>query len=101
MEMTHVTTSPYYPQSNGKQERFYSTLKNEGVRPFDLSDLESAKNRISYYVTYYNETRLHSAIGYVAPLDKLLGREKDIFEQRKIKLTLAAKQRSQAYTGTK
>src|SRR5208337_4195910 len=25
--MTHVRTSPYYPQSNGKKERWYKTLK--------------------------------------------------------------------------
>jgi putative transposase len=25
--MTHVRTSPYYPQSNGKKERWYQTLK--------------------------------------------------------------------------
>ncbi len=24
--MTHVTTSPYYPQSNGKIERFHKTI---------------------------------------------------------------------------
>lgn len=101
MEMTHVTTSPYYPQSNGKQERFYSTLKNEGIRPFDLSSLESANNRVQEYIKYYNEIRLHSAIEYVAPLDKLLGREKDIFAKRKTKLILAAQQRSEAYIGAK
>ena len=26
--MTHVRTSPYYPQSNGKLERFHKTIKN-------------------------------------------------------------------------
>jgi transposase InsO family protein len=25
--MTHVRTSPYYPQSNGKLERFHATIK--------------------------------------------------------------------------
>ena len=100
MEMTHVTTSPYYPQSNGKQERFYSTLKNEGVRPVDLADLETANNRLAKYIKYYNETRLHSAIGYVTPLDKLLGREIAIFEQRSAKLAFAAQQRSSACIGT-
>ena len=30
--MTHVKTSPYYPQSNGKIERWHKTLKGECIR---------------------------------------------------------------------
>ena len=31
--MTHVRTSPYYPQSNGKIERWHKTLKADCIRP--------------------------------------------------------------------
>src|SRR5215469_5983706 len=31
--MTHVRTSPYYPQSNGKIERWDKSLKSECIRP--------------------------------------------------------------------
>ena len=31
--MTHVRTSPYYPQSNGKLERWHKSLKSECIRP--------------------------------------------------------------------
>ena len=31
--MTHVRTSPYYPQSNGKLERWHGSLKWERLRP--------------------------------------------------------------------
>ena len=30
--MTHVKTSPYYPQSNGKIERWHKTIKGECIR---------------------------------------------------------------------
>jgi putative transposase len=30
--MTHVRTSPFYPQSNGKLERFQKTIKTECIR---------------------------------------------------------------------
>jgi putative transposase len=31
--ITHVRTSPYYPQSNGKIERWHKSLKQECIRP--------------------------------------------------------------------
>lgn len=31
--MTHVRTSAYYPQSNGKIERWHKSLKGECIRP--------------------------------------------------------------------
>ncbi|MDN3513485.1 MAG: DDE-type integrase/transposase/recombinase [Candidatus Brocadia sp.] len=32
--MTHVKTSPFYPQSNGKIERWHKTIKQESIRPY-------------------------------------------------------------------
>jgi hypothetical protein len=44
-------------------------------------------------VDYYNTVRLHSAIGYVTPKDKLEGREQIIFAERDPKLREAREQR--------
>jgi len=37
--MTHVRISPYYPQSNGKLERWHKTLKSDAIRPASPSSL--------------------------------------------------------------
>lgn len=87
--MTHVRTSPYYPQSNGKIERYHQSLKSEGIRPGVPLTLDDARRIVEQYVEYYNTKRLHSAIGYVTPKDKLEGRDKDIFAQRDRKLEAA------------
>ncbi len=87
--MTHVKTSPYYPQSNGKLERWHQSLKTECIRPGTPLGLEDARRIVGQYVQHYNTVRLHSAIGYVTPADKLAGREKDIFQQRDRKLNQA------------
>jgi transposase InsO family protein len=91
--MTHVKTSPYYPQSNGKLERWHKSLKSECIRPGTPLCLEDARRLVAGYVRHYNAVRLHSAIGYVAPADKLAGREKIIFQQRDQKLALARARR--------
>ena len=65
--MTHVRTSPYYPQSNGKIERWHRSLKAECIRPGVPLSLEDARRLVEGYVRHYNEVRLHSAIGYVTP----------------------------------
>jgi putative transposase len=44
MGMTHVRTSPFYPQSNGKLERWHKSLKQEVIRPKVPLSLEEASN---------------------------------------------------------
>ena len=93
--MTHVKTSPYYPQSNGKIERWHGTLKKECIREKTPVSLEDARRIVTNFVSHYNNVRLHSAIGYVAPADKLEGRDKRIWEARDRKLDTAREQRRQ------
>ena len=93
--MTHVRTSPYYPQSNGKLERWHKSLKSECIRPGTPLSLDDARRLVAGYVEHYNTVRLHSAIGYVTPADKLAGRESTIFAERDRKLD-QARQRRQA-----
>ena len=91
--MTHVRTSPYYPQSNGKIERWHKSLKWECIRPLTPLTLEDARRLIQIYVDHYNTVRLHSAIGYVTPQDLLAGRQAEIHAARDRKLEQARRQR--------
>jgi hypothetical protein len=95
-----VKTSPHYPQSNGKLERFHKTLKSECIRPQTPLSLEDARRIVSNYVEHYNTVRLHSAIGYVTPADKLAGKENEIFQQRDRKLEAAREQRRRHRAGS-
>src|SRR5580658_591766 len=83
-QASHVLTSPYYPQSNGKLERWHRTLKEQAIRPKTPLDVE-----------HYNTVRLHSAIGYLAPKDKLEGRAEMIWKARDEKLAAARERRRQ------
>src|ERR1700736_2997068 len=91
--MTRVKTSPYYPQSNGKIERWHRTIKGDCIRTQTPLTLEDAQRVVAGYVEYYNNVRWHSAIGYVAPKDKPEGREKTIFTERDRKLESARERR--------
>jgi len=95
--MSHVRTSPFYPQSNGKIERWHKSLKNECIRPGVFLSLEDAKRVVSSYVNYYNNERLHSAIGYITPKQKLERKDDEIFKTRKNKLEAAKKAREEEY----
>jgi transposase InsO family protein len=93
--LRHVRTSPYYPQSNGKLERYHRTIKSDCIRPGQLETPDQARQHIADYVAHYNQSRLHSAIGYITPADKLAGNAETILAQREAKLAEVREQRRQ------
>ena len=91
--MTHVRTSPYYPQSNGKIEAWHKSLKKECVRPSAPRSYEEAQKAIASFVDEYNNRRLHSGIGYITPADMLAGRQSEIHRIRDERLEKAREDR--------
>jgi transposase InsO family protein len=83
--MQHVRTSPYYPQSNGKCERWWLTSKT-AIRSRTPLSVEDARNILTDFVSYYNRVRLHSSLDYVTPQVKLEGRADAVIVERKRKL---------------
>ena len=94
-QTTHVLTSPHYPQSNGKLERYHRTLKEQAIRPKTPLTLEDARRVVGEFVEHYNTVRLHSALGYVTPQDRLEGRHTEIYARRDRKLEEAREARRQ------
>lgn len=92
--MTHVRTSPYYPQSNGKIERWHKTLKSDAIRVTPPETLDEARGVVGRFVEHYNGERLHSAIGYVTPNDVLAGKQHEIWAARDRKLEAARERRA-------
>ena len=88
-----MRTSPYYPQSNGKIEGWHKSLKQECIRPLAPGSVEEARKGVEKFVDEYNHRRLHSAIGYIAPADKLAGKENEIFRLRDERLEKARAKR--------
>lgn len=91
--LTHTLISVGYPQSNGKLERFFGTIKRECIRKQSFLSIADARKIIDQFIEYYNNQRLHSAIDYVAPLDILLGRKEEILKRRDGKLRQAREER--------
>lgn len=98
-QMSHVRTSPNYPQSNGKLERFHHTIKSEAIRPKTPLSFGDARRVVEKFVKHYNFERLHSALGFVTPHDKMIGKDLEIFAARDRKLEAARARRKAARDG--
>lgn len=69
MKMKHSYTKPYNPQTNGKIERFWKTLREDFEEGSLFNDVDDLKEEILGYIVYYNEHRPHSSLNGLTPKD--------------------------------
>ncbi len=70
----HLTSAPYYPQGNGKAEAFIKILSRELLEGRTFESLEELQVALDKYLTYYNNYRLHSSLGWKPPISRYAGR---------------------------
>jgi putative transposase len=62
-----VRSTPYHPQSRGKNERFHRTLKAEVLALRPLKNLDHAQQAFDEWLGVYNHERPHEGIGLQPP----------------------------------
>lgn len=88
----HQRIKPHCPEENGIIERSNRTLR-EAMEGEELKDLLQARDVIGRIIAWYNTERLHSALGYLRPIDYYRGDPAVLHDQRRRKMAEARHQR--------
>jgi len=88
----HHRIKPHCPEENGLIERMHRTLREE-LDGEALTNLLTAKKVFARVVRRYNEERLHSALGFLTPVDYYRGKPAERYASRRTKLSQARHQR--------
>ena len=88
----HHRIRPHCPEENGLIERAYRTVR-EALEGEELTDLLQARDVLAKIVHWYNEERLHSALGFLRPADYYRGDPAARYGERRQKLTEARHRR--------
>jgi len=90
--LSHRRIKPHRPEENGVMERAYRTI-GEALEDEELGDYLAAARTIERIIHWYNEERLHSALGFLRPVDYYRGNPAGLHEARRQKLAAARHQR--------
>ena len=66
MNIPHERIHPATPKEDAQIESFNSNLERGGIRRIEFERFEEAKSTMDRFVNFYNDERLHSAIGYIS-----------------------------------
>ncbi len=68
--MVPSMSRPANPYDNASCESFFKTLKREEIYATEYTDLKDLRGHIEEFIErYYNQKRLHSALGYCSPAE--------------------------------
>ena len=90
--LSHRRIRPHCPEENGLMERANRTL-DEALEEEELTDYLQAVKVIARLIRWYNEQRLHSALGFLRPVDYYRGKPEELYAQRRQKLVAARHRR--------
>ena len=90
----HVRIHPGTPEQNGHVERTIRTL-GEPLHETELAGFEEARSALAEIIDWYNNERLHSAIGYLTPASVHRGEGPRSLAARQAKLSTARHRRKE------
>jgi len=90
--LCHNRIKPHCPEENGIMERCNRTFR-EALDGEELTDLYQAREVMKKIIDWYNQERLHRALGYLKPIDYYRGNPEQLHQQRREKLATARHQR--------
>jgi putative transposase len=94
----HHRIRPHCPEENGVIERSFRTLR-EALEGEELRNLLEAERVLARLVRWYNEARLHSALGYLPPAVVYRGNPEERKAERRRKLAQARHRRRERNLG--
>lgn len=71
LQIKHLRTKPYTPQTNGKAERFIQTAIREWAYATAFENSEQRKDELPRWIHRYNWHRPHASIGGKTPISRL------------------------------
>jgi putative transposase len=90
--LTHNRIKPHCPEENGIMERANRTFR-EALDGEELTGLYQAREVMKRIIDWYNGERLHSALGYLRPIDYYRGDPDELKELRRRKMASARHRR--------
>lgn len=68
--VAHFKSRPHHPMTLGKIERFWETIWQDFLTRAQFESFDSARERIKFWIKYYNHKRPHQGIGGLCPADR-------------------------------
>lgn len=92
--LSHHRIKPHCPEENGIMERANRTFR-EALEEVEVRNRLEAERELGRIIEWYNRERLHSALGYLRPVDYYRGKPKELHEARRRKLSQARHHRKE------
>ena len=70
-QITHLTTKPYRPRTNGKVERFHQTMAREWAYGLVYQSHRERATALPHWLHHYNHQRPHSSLKGRPPISRV------------------------------